>query len=231
MPLSICVYSSSSDHLDAVYYETARELAHLMAARRHTLVYGGGNNGLMGAMATEMQRTGGGRIVGVIPIALKEAGYCLETIDEVIVTDGMRDRKAVMDERADAFVALPGGFGTLEEIIEMLTWRQLGIGDKPCAFLDVAGYWSPIAQMMDRMVADRFLHPDQRQDLWIGDDIGEMLGWMRAYEPVQATKWLNEKRGKSLRRDALGGARWARPRAATIAGTATRRSAWRAARS
>ena len=111
----------------------------------------------------------------------------------------MHERKKRMFDLADGFVALPGGFGTLEEIIEMLTWRQLGIGDKPCAFLDVAGYWSPIAQMMDRMVADRFLHPDQRQDLWIGDDIGEMLGWMRAYEPVQATKWLNEKRGKSLR--------------------------------
>lgn len=199
MPLSICVYSSSSDHLDAVYYETARELAHLMAARRHTLVYGGGNNGLMGAMATEMQRTGGGRIVGVIPIALKEAGYCLETIDEVIVTDGMRDRKAVMDERADAFVALPGGFGTLDEMFEMLTWRQLGIGDKPCAFLDVDGFYGPLLAMIDRMVEERFLHPDQRADLWHGDDIEGMLRWMREYEPASATKWLDEKRRKELR--------------------------------
>src|SRR5690606_18649416 len=115
------------------------------------------------------------------------------------VVGSMHERKSRMFDLADGFVALPGGFGTLEEIVEMLTWRQLGIGDKPCAFLDVAGYWSSITRMMDRMVADRFLHPDQRRDLWIGEDIGAMLEWMRGYQPVQASKRLDAKRRNALR--------------------------------
>ena len=161
-------------------------------------MYGGGNIGLMGAVADAVMQAGG-HVTGVIPEQLVQMEVAHNGVTRLEVVGSMHERKKRMFDLADGFVALPGGFGTLEEIIEMLTWRQLGIGDKPCAFLDVAGYWSPIARMMDRMVADRFLHPDQRRDLWIGDDIGEMLGWMKGYEPVQATKWLNEKRGKSLR--------------------------------
>jgi len=111
----------------------------------------------------------------------------------------MHERKSRMFDLADGFVALPGGFGTLEEIIEMLTWRQLGIGNKPCAILDVEGYWSPLVAMMDRMVDDRFLHPGQRADLWTGRDIDGMLAWMQAYRPAEASKWLDEKRTRELR--------------------------------
>jgi uncharacterized protein (TIGR00730 family) len=99
---------------------------------------------------------------------------------------------------ADGF-ALPGGFGTMEEIFEMLTWRQLGIGNKPCAFLDVEGFYAPLIGMIDRMVEERFLHPDQRQDLWYGSDIEEMLEWMKNYQPAQASKWIDEKRRAALR--------------------------------
>jgi len=183
VPLSICVYSSSSDHLDAVYYETARELARLMAARGHTLVYGGGNNGLMGAMAAEMQRTGGGRIVGVIPIALKEAGYCLETIDEVIVTDGMRDRKAVMEERADAFVALPGGFGTFEELLEVITLKQLRYHAKAIVILDVDGYYDPLLAQFERMFDRRFAKRKFAQLYHVSTDPGEALEYLEHYAP------------------------------------------------
>ena len=104
-----------------------------------------------------------------------------------------------MFDLSDGFVALPGCFGTMEEIFEMLTWRQLGIGNKPCAFLDVDGFYAPLIGMIDRMVEERFLHPEQRQDLWYGSDIDEMLAWMQAYEPAQASKWIDEKRRAALR--------------------------------
>ena len=195
---NLCVYCGSNTGSKPVYQERAIALGTRLAKDGIGLVYGGGNIGLMGAVADAVMQAGG-QVTGVIPEQLVQMEVAHNGVTRLEVVGSMHERKKRMFDLADGFVALPGGFGTLEEIIEMLTWRQLGIGDKPCAFLDVAGYWSPIAQMMDRMVADRFLHPDQRQDLWIGDDIGEMLGWMRAYEPVQATKWLNEKRGKSLR--------------------------------
>jgi len=195
---NLCVYCGSNTGSKPVYQEQAIALGTRLAKDGIGLVYGGGNIGLMGAVADAVMQAGG-HVTGVIPEQLVQMEVAHNGVTRLEVVGSMHERKKRMFDLADGFVALPGGFGTLEEIIEMLTWRQLGIGDKPCAFLDVAGYWSPIAQMMDRMVADRFLHPDQRRDLWIGDDIGEMLGWMKGYEPVQATKWLNEKRGKSLR--------------------------------
>jgi len=194
----LCVYCGSNTGSKPIYLEQAVALGTRLAKDGIGLVYGGGNIGLMGAVADAVMQAGG-QVTGVIPEQLVQMEVAHNGVSRLEVVGSMHERKKRMFDLADGFVALPGGFGTLEEIIEMLTWRQLGIGDKPCAFLDVDGYWSPIAQMMDRMVADRFLHPDQRHDLWIGDDIGEMLGWMKTYEPAQATKWLNEKRGKSLR--------------------------------
>ena len=108
-------------------------------------------------------------------------------------------RKTMSVKYSQAFIVMPGGFGTMEEIFEMLTWRQLGIGNKPCAFLDVEGFYAPLIGMIDRMVEERFLHPDQRQDLWYGSDIEEMLEWMKNYKPAQASKWIDEKRRAALR--------------------------------
>lgn len=194
----LCVYCGSNTGSKPIYLEQAIALGTRLAKDGIGLVYGGGNIGLMGAVADAVMQAGG-EVIGVIPEQLVQMEVAHNGVSRLEVVGSMHERKKRMFDLADGFVALPGGFGTLEEIIEMLTWRQLGIGDKPCAFLDVDGYWSPIAQMMDRMVADRFLHPDQRHDLWIGNDIGEMLDWMKTYEPVQATKWLSEKRGNSLR--------------------------------
>ncbi|MGY0632886.1 LOG family protein [Luteimonas sp. A478] len=195
---SICVYCGSNPGNNPVYLEQANLLGRRLAADGIRLVYGGGNIGLMGEVADAVLQAGG-EVTGVIPeqLVLREMAHHGVTALEVV--GSMHERKSRMFDLADGFIALPGGFGTLEEIIEMLTWRQLGIGNKPCAFLDVAGYWSPLAAMMDRMVNDRFLHPDQRVDLWIGDDIDPMLAWMKAYEPAQASKWLDEKQGKALR--------------------------------
>ena len=194
----LCVYCGSNTGSKPIYLEQAIALGTRLAADGIGLVYGGGNIGLMGAVADAVMQAGG-EVTGVLPKQLMEWEVGHRGVTNLEVVGSMHERKSRMFELAAGFVALPGGFGTLEEIIAMRTWRQRGIGNKPCAFLDVAGYWSPIAAMMDRMVGDRFLHPDQRQDLWIGDAIATMLGWMRAYEPVQASKWLDEKHKNSLR--------------------------------
>jgi len=120
-------------------------------------------------------------------------------LTELVVVDSMHQRKQRMFELADGFVALPGGFGTLDEMFEMLTWRQLGLGHKPCAFLDVNGFWQPLMAMLERMVAERFLHPDQRDDLWHGESIDAMLAWMRGYTPLSANKRMDEQRRAALR--------------------------------
>jgi uncharacterized protein (TIGR00730 family) len=120
-------------------------------------------------------------------------------LTELVVVETMHQRKTRMYELSEAFVALPGGFGTMDEMFEMLTWRQLGLGDRPCAFLDVDGFYTPLVAMMDRMVAERFLHADQRNDLWHGEDIDAMIAWMRAYVPAHADKWLDGKRRKAMR--------------------------------
>ena len=194
----LCVYCGSNTGSKPIYLEQAIALGTRLATDGIGLVYGGGNIGLMGAVADAVMQAGG-EVTGVIPKQLMDLEVGHRGLTHLEIVGSMHERKSRMFDLADGFVALPGGFGTLEEIIEMLTWRQLGIGNKPCAFLDVDGYWAPIAQMMDRMVNDRFLHPGQRQDLWIGDGIDEMLAWMNTYEPAQASKWLDEKQRKTLR--------------------------------
>lgn len=141
----------------------------------------------------------GGEVVGVIPEQLVGWEVAHRGVTRLEVVANMHERKARMFDLSDAFVALPGGFGTMDEMFEMLTWRQLGLGDKPCAFLDVDGFYAPLVSMMDRMVAERFLHAEQRRDLWHGEDIAAMLDWMRAYQPVRADKWLDGKRREALR--------------------------------
>lgn len=195
---SLCVYCGSNSGSNPFYVERAIALGTRMARDGIRLVYGGGNIGLMGTVADAVIAAGG-EAVGVIPKQLVDMEVAHDGLTRLEVVGSMHERKSRMFDLADAFVALPGGFGTLEEIIEMLTWRQLGIGDKPCAILDVDGYWSPLIAMMDRMVAERFLHPGQREDLWAGEDIDAMFEWMRGYQPAQASKWLNEKRSRELR--------------------------------
>lgn len=195
---AVCVYCGSNAGRNPAYAARAQTLGERLAADRLTLVYGGGNVGLMGIVADAVLANGG-EVIGVIPQQLVDWEVAHRGVTRLEVVDSMHARKARMFELADAFVALPGGFGTMEEIFEMLTWRQLGIGDKPCAFLDVDGFYTPLIGMIDRMVEERFLHPEQRADLWHGGDINAMLDWMHAYRPGQANKWIDEKRRASLR--------------------------------
>ena len=195
---SICVYCGSNAGSKPVYAERARALGERLAREGLALVYGGGNVGLMGIIADAVLQAGG-EVVGVIPEQLVNWEVAHKGVSRLEVVGSMHERKMRMFDLADGFVALPGGFGTLDEMFEMLTWRQLGIGSKPCAFLDVDGFFQPLIGMIDRMVEERFLHPAQRADLWHGEDIDAMLAWMRGYAPVSATKWLDEKHRNSLR--------------------------------
>ncbi|WP_147652361.1 TIGR00730 family Rossman fold protein [Vulcaniibacterium gelatinicum] len=195
---SICVYCGSNTGSRPAYAERAIALGTRLAREGLTLVYGGGNVGLMGLLA-DAALEAGGEVIGVIPEQLVEWEVAHQGLTRLEVVANMHERKARMFDLADAFIALPGGFGTLDEMFEMLTWRQLGLGDKPCAFLDVEGFYDPLLAMLDRMVAERFLHPDQRRDLWHGEDLDGLLAWMRAYRPAQASKWIDERRRNALR--------------------------------
>jgi len=195
---AICVYCGSNEGSRPAYAERAVELGTRIAGEGLALVYGGGRIGLMGLVA-DAALAAGGEVIGVIPEQLKGWEVAHQGLTRLDVVANMHERKARMFDLSDAFVAMPGGFGTMDEMFEMLTWRQLGLGDKPCAFLDIEGFYEPLISMLDRMVAERFLHPDQRHDLWHGTDIDTLFAWMRDYQPAQSSKWLNEKRHADLR--------------------------------
>lgn len=184
----ICVFCGSNAGSRPEYADAAREFASLMAGRRIGLVYGGGNVGLMGILADAMLAAGG-EVIGVIPASLVAREVAHHGVSELRVVQTMHERKALMNELSDGFVALPGGFGTLDEFFEILTWSQLGIHGKPCGLLNVAGYYNDLLLMLDRAVAENFLRPAHR-DLVITDtDGGRLLGRLAAFVPVTAGKW------------------------------------------
>jgi uncharacterized protein (TIGR00730 family) len=158
---SICVYCGSSPGNSPIYLEAGRTLGRTIAESGLTLVYGGGLKGIMGAVAGGTIEAGG-NVTGIIPRFLirKEAGdeAGLDHLDEVILTEDMHERKHAMFERSDAFVALPGGIGTVEEIVEIMTWAQLGRHEKPMVFGNVAGFWNPMLALIDHMKAEGFIH-------------------------------------------------------------------------
>ncbi|MDO5609701.1 MAG: TIGR00730 family Rossman fold protein [Pseudomonadota bacterium] len=195
---AICLYCGAKSGNRPEYIDAAEQLGRRIAETGHALVYGGGNVGLMG-VAADAALAAGGEVIGIIPQQLVDWEVAHQGLSQLEIVDSMHARKLRMFERADGFVALPGGFGTMDEMFEMLTWRQLGLGNKPCAFLDVNGYWQPLMAMLDTMLAEGFLHPAQRNDLWHGDDIDTMLGWMRDYDTDQA-RGLAETRRQELHR-------------------------------
>lgn len=151
----IAVYCSSSDAIDRGYFDHAAELGRLLGGRGGTLVYGGGCVGLMGAVA-RATHAAGGKVIGVIPEAMRTVEVCYEASDELIVTQTMRERKAIMDERAAAFVVLPGGFGTLEELLEIVVLRVLRYTDKPIVILNTAGFYDHLLELFDNLYEQGF---------------------------------------------------------------------------
>ncbi len=157
----VCVFCGSAPGRDPRYVEAARGFGALLARRGIEVVTGGGRVGMMGAVA-EGALGAGGRVVGVIPRVLMEREVAFEGLTELIVTGSMHERKQRMAALSDAFVALPGAFGTFEELCEMVTWTQLGIHDKPLGLLDVLGYWRALLALFDHAVAEGFLRPENR---------------------------------------------------------------------
>jgi len=193
----LCVYCGSKTGASQAYAKAAIALGTRLTREGIRLIYGGGNVGLMGILANAVLDAGG-EVTGVIPKQLVEWEMAHQGVTELIVVDSMHQRKQRMFELADGFIALPGGFGTLDEMFEMLTWRQIGLGQKPCAFFDVNDFWQPMLRMLKHMVDERFLHPAQRHDFWHGDNLDAMLAWMRGYTPASATTWMDEKRRAAM---------------------------------
>jgi uncharacterized protein (TIGR00730 family) len=190
MPRSVCVYSSSSRSVDQVYVDAARALGNGLAARGDTLVYGGASVGLMGELA-RAATAAGGRVVGVIPQSLVDREVAYREADELVVTTSLRDRKAEMERLSDAFVALPGGFGTLEEVIEILTLRLLELHDKPVVFANIAGFYDPLLALFERLYDARFARPESRASYIVAADIDDVFTAIDAYvAPDLPSKWL-----------------------------------------
>lgn len=189
MSMSICVYCSSQDRIAPKYFEVARELGAAIGRRGYTLVYGAGRIGLMGEVARAVQANGG-RVVGVIPEALNKEGIVYDQADELIVTKDMRERKGVMDKRSDAFVALPGGFGTMDEVFEALTLKQLRYHNRPLVLLDVDGFFEPMVRLLDRIVDDGFALEHHRQLYHFVTDVPAVFDYLEGYEPPEVWgKW------------------------------------------
>ena len=171
---SLCVYCGSRNGNDASFLETARQVGQWIGERGGQLVYGGGNNGLMGVLA-DATLAGGGSVVGVIPHALVEREWAKRDCTELYVVDNMHQRKSMMAERADAFLALPGGIGTFEEFFEAWTWRQLGYHDKPVGVLNAGGYYDGLLSFLQQSVGHGFMSEAQMQLLTVGSDAPALL--------------------------------------------------------
>jgi uncharacterized protein (TIGR00730 family) len=175
---SVCVYCGSSSGSDPAFLAAATAFGKSLARESVALVYGGGSNGLMGALATSVHEHGG-TVVGVIPEFLRARERSFKGANEMIVTPDMHQRKRIMFERADAFVALPGGIGTLEELVEQLTWAQLGRHKKPILFADINGFWKPLIELFDHMKDRGFIHRDLFFEYLVAREVEDILPGLR----------------------------------------------------
>jgi uncharacterized protein (TIGR00730 family) len=188
----ICVFCGSSQGSRPEYRVAAEELGAELVRRNIGLVYGGGNVGLMGMLA-EAVLSAGGEAVGVIPEHLmgREVGH--KGLTKLHVVRSMHERKALMADLSDAFIALPGGFGTLEEFCEVVTWAQLGLHAKPCGVLNVLGYYSPLLAMFDHAVEERFLKTENRGLVLARESAAELLQALEQWHPARVEKWLDRE--------------------------------------
>ncbi|HKI86247.1 MAG TPA: TIGR00730 family Rossman fold protein [Thermoanaerobaculia bacterium] len=185
----LCVFCGSAVGRHPVYGEAARELARLASEASIELVTGGGRIGLMGVIANSALEAGG-RVIGVIPRGLVAREQAHEELSELRIVDSMHERKALMAELSDGFVALPGGMGTLEEISEALTWLQLGIHQKPCALLNVDGYWDHWIAHLDHAVDEGFFKPEHRQLVLVEEDPSTLIERLASYRIPALPRWL-----------------------------------------
>ncbi|MHC4398976.1 MAG: LOG family protein [Planctomycetota bacterium] len=186
----ICVFSGSSPGRRPEYRESAVALGRELVARRLRLVYGGSNRGLMTVVANTVLEEGG-QVTGVIPQALVDEKVAHTGLRDLRVVDSMHERKAIMAELADGFIALPGGLGTLEELCEAVTWAQLGLHSKPCGLLDVCNYFQGLKDLFRHMIEERFVTPDHERLLLSAADPGQLLDLFERHRPVHLSKWID----------------------------------------
>ena len=188
---SLCVYCSSSDRLGPQYVEAAQRVGAEIARRGWALVYGGGKTGLMGCVARGT-KLAGGKVIGVIPEFMKAKELAYDEADELITVLTMRERKMLMETRADAFLALPGGWGTLEEIMEILTLKQVDVLQKPVVLFNQDGYYDELLAFFERMIRDRFMRESIRRQYAVARSVEEVFtqleGWQS--EPVESKWWF-----------------------------------------
>jgi hypothetical protein len=188
----VCVYAGSSGGARPEYAEAARAVIAEVVRRGADVVYGGGSLGLMGVLA-DTALEGGGRVIGVIPKFLDDREVGHHGVTDLRVVDTMHERKMLMAELADAFLVLPGGIGTLEEVIEMLSWSQLGLHRKPIGLLDVDGFYQPLIVLLDHMTTESFISDDHRRFLLSHPDPIMLLDAMESWESPKTTRWLKDE--------------------------------------
>lgn len=186
---NICVFCGSSPGSRPSYTEVARKLGEHLASQGITLVYGGARVGLMGVVA-DAALSKGGRVVGILPGFMEGKEIAHPGLTELIIVKSMHERKAQMAERSDAFIAMPGGYGTFEELFEMLTWTQLGLQQKPCGLLNVEGYYAPLCAQLDRAVIDGFMRSQHREMLLLEDDGPHLVRRLGEWQPKPTHKWI-----------------------------------------
>ena len=185
----VCVFCGSSPGARSDYTHAAQVMGAALADRDLSLIYGGGHTGLMGVLADAVL-TAGGHVTGVIPQALLDKEVAHQHLSALIVTRSMHERKEKMADLADAFIALPGGFGTYDEFCEIVTWAQLGIHGKPIGLLNVSGFYDGLIAFFDHAVDEQFIRPQHRAMLQISADPLQLLDLLAAYQPVSTTKWV-----------------------------------------
>jgi uncharacterized protein (TIGR00730 family) len=187
---NICVFCGSNSGVRPEYAIAARALGTALVERGLGLVYGGGRVGLMGVIADQVLASGG-EVIGVIPADLDRKEVAHRGVTTLQVVGSMHERKAKMAKLADGFIALPGGFGTFEEFCEVLTWAQLGFQHKPCAVLNVNGYYDALLALFDQAVAEGFVRPEHRRLVLAGTDPNELLDQLESYHPPTIDKWID----------------------------------------
>jgi uncharacterized protein (TIGR00730 family) len=186
---NVCVFCGSSAGARPVYAAAAKELGAALAGRGLGLVYGGSHLGLMGIVADEVLARGG-KVIGVIPRGMVDREIAHLGLTELLVVDSMHERKAAMADRSDAVIAMPGGFGTLDELFEMLTWAQLGIHQKPCGLLDTDGYFTHLREFLAHAVQERFVRPEHSAMLSVASSPAPLLDALAAHVAPSVKKWI-----------------------------------------
>lgn len=188
----VCVYCGSSTGNQAAYREAAVAMGSILAARGIGLVYGGGNVGLMGVIADAVL-AGGGDVIGVIPRSLADREIAHTGVTDLRVVDSMHTRKAMMADLSDAFIAMPGGVGTLEEFFEAVTWTQLGVHRKPCGLLNAGGFYNALAAFIDQAVTDGFIKPIHRAAIVVDDNPERLLNTLATIDLPDVPKWIRKE--------------------------------------